>query len=45
MLSLDQPLIIANLLAVPDPRDSIFAILLRVSKRFESIAKQGFLLD
>lgn len=45
MLSLDTSLIVANLLPVSDPRDAVFAILLRVCKRLESIAKEGLLLD
>lgn len=40
MLSLDASLIIANLLPISDPGDTILAILLRVSKRFESIAEE-----
>lgn len=45
VLSLDISLIIANLLSIPDPRDSILAILLGVGKRFESIAKERLLFD
>ena len=45
VLSLDTSLIVTNLLPVSDPRDAVFAILLRVCKRLESIAKEGLLLD
>jgi hypothetical protein len=45
MLSLDATFLIAYLLSIPDPSNSIPAIFLRVGEWLESIAEQGLLLD